>query len=384
MSTTHHCLSPSSSLPPLRGLQVATRDDIAAALQNLQAIYCPLRLPLVLLRDKQPQITQVDSGYASEDEVAKEEWDADSEDHLTALRADEFEKNHSVRWLTGLISRAAGLPFSDEECAEIIDEASFILASFTESSDEDEDHALTRDFSFPNALSMEPITIRLNDAPLSGTDHTDVGLQSWGASIVFSELMSASPTAFDLNNLPAAASIIELGAGTGLISLTIAKIASYLLTTAPSIIATDYHPAVLENLKRNVRTNFSDAPLDNLPVESMLLDWSRPPTELESSADMLFAADVVYAPEHARWLRDCAMHLLKSNGVFWLVVTVRTHGKFEGIPATAEAAFRESSAAAKDGKVLRILEKQMLEKKQGIGRGDESGYMLFKIGWVHV
>jgi hypothetical protein len=382
MSPINHCLPPSSSLPPLRRLQSSAKEDIAAALQNLQAIYCPLRLPPVLLKAKQPQITQVDSGYASEDEIEDEK--AESDDYLAALRADDFEKNHTIRWLTGLLSRVEGLPFTEEECADIIDEASFILASFTDSSDDDEDYALTRDFSFTTSLSEKPIKISLNDAPLSGTDHTDVGLQSWGASIVFSELMCASPNNFGIDELTWPASIIELGAGTGLISLAIAKITSQSSIHGLSIVATDYHPAVLENLKKNVATNFADSPPDDMPVDAMLLDWSKPPPELESTADMLFAADVVYAPEHARWLRDCAMHLLKPEGIFWLIVTVRTHGKFEGIPATAEAAFDDHTATMKDGRAMRILQKQMLEKKQGIGRGDESGYMLFKIGWLDV
>ena len=230
MSAPLYCLPPSSSLPPVRKLRSASKDDISAALHNLQAIYCPLRLPTSLNKSKREDIAQVDSGYASEDDevVDRDDEDADAEETLAALRADEFERNHAVRWLTGFISRASELALDEDECAHLVDEASFILASFTDSYDDDTDQTLTRDFSFPTSFgSGEPVLVSLNDAPLSGTDHTDVGLQSWGASIVFSGLTCAAPEQFELEKLRRDASIIELGAGTGLISLTLAKLAPF-------------------------------------------------------------------------------------------------------------------------------------------------------------
>ena len=35
-----------------------------------------------------------------------------------------------------------------------------------------------------------------------------------------------------------------------------------------------------------------------------------------------------------------------------------------------------------DGRVLTILDEEWIEKRPGVGRGDESGYRLFRIGWV--
>lgn len=214
---------------------------------------------------------------------------------------------------------------------------------------------------------------------MTGADHTDVGLQSWGASIVFSRLMCETPAHFGLDRLPSDPNIIELGAGTGIIALTLAKLLPTMGLRA-RILATDYHAAVLENLKSNINTNFGS---HDVPVGAKILDWASPPAALAGSADMLFAADVVYAPEHAVWLRDCAAHLLKPEGTFWLIVTVRSHGKFEGILATAETAFADyENTMTADGRVLKILPREMLEKKRGVGRGDENGYMLFEIGWT--
>lgn len=380
MSNPGCCLTPSSSLPPVRSLYSASQATITGALHGLQALYCPLRLTTARLKTKEAVAEQADSGYVSEDESAvtpRERRYSSTDDSLAALRADAYEKDIAVRWLTSLLSRASEIAFESEEAREkAVDDAAFILASFSDATNNAEDEDLTRDFSFPTQ-SGEAVQIQINDAPLTGADHTDVGLQSWGASIVFSQLMCESPTKFGLEKLPETASIIELGAGTGLISLALGKLLPGIVKQS-SILATDYHPAVLENLQTNIATNFGD--LGSL-VSTMLLDWAYPPAHLKASASMLFAADVVYAPEHAAWLRDCAAHLLAPTGIFWLIVTVRTHGKFQGIPDTAQAAFEDFESTERDGKVLKILEKEMLEKKRGVGRGDENGYLLFKIGW---
>ena len=383
------CLPPSSSLPPVRSLRTASTETITTALHTLQGLYCPLRLPATLLKNKEPVTAHADSGYVSEDEVevappAPQQQRrfsiTEREDALAAIRADPYEKDFTVRWLTSLISRAYEMPFDGEEAREkVVDEAAFILSSFSDSPLNEEDEALTRDFSFATFSDYGTVVkVQINDAPLTGADHTDVGLQSWGASIMFSELMCVAPERFGFNQLSEDASVIELGAGTGLISLTLGKLLPAMNRNA-RILATDYHAAVLENLKRNVDTNFGS---ESAVVDTMLLDWATPPPALAASANLLFAADVVYAPEHASWLRDCAAHLLSPSGTFWLVVTVRSHGKFEGIPATAETAFDAfESTRRQDGKVLKILGKEMLEKKKGVGRGDEKGYMLYRIGW---
>jgi hypothetical protein len=381
MSTPSCCVPPSNSLPPVRSLRAASEHTITTALLSLQALYCPLRLPTTLSKDKEAATAAADSGYASEDEdevAPLQRRYSTTEDAFAVLRADPFEKDFAVRWLTSLIARASELPFDTEEAREkAIDDAAFVLSSFSDSRTNEEDEALTREFSFQSSLGSD-VTVQINDAPLTGADHTDVGLQSWGASIVFSALMCEAPERFGLDRLPDSAHIIELGAGTALLSLTLGKLLPSMGRTA-QILATDYHPAVLENAHTNIVTNFGSG---KTPIDAMLLDWASPPPELAASADMLFAADVVYAPEHAAWLRNCAAHLLAPEGLFWLVVTVRSHGKFHGIPDTAEAAFEYSENTSRDGKVLKIIAKEMLGKKRGVGRGDENGYMLFRIGWV--
>ncbi|KAF2820250.1 hypothetical protein CC86DRAFT_374459 [Ophiobolus disseminans] len=389
VSLSGSCLPPSSSLIPIRQLVVASEEQIAAALRNLQALYCPLRLPTAISKPapKWKHISGVstpspiDSGYASRDEKQFEDDVAVSEEVTAALRADPYERTFATRWLTSLISRVEEMGFDEDATASIIDDAAFILSSFSDFTKDEEEEALERDFSFPTA-SGGKVEVTLNDAPLSGTDHTDVGLQSWGASIVLSSMMCADHERFGLQQetLGERPTIIELGAGTGLVSLTLAKLLPEFGVTGANIVATDYHLAVLDNCKLNVETNF---PSEQPPVGIQILDWSQPPADLQSTATMLIASDVIYAPEHAAWLRDCAAHLLKPDGTFWLMATVRKTGKFEGIPETVESAF-VPKLCPKDasGRVFKILQKETVEKRRSIGRGDESGYNLYRIGWV--
>jgi hypothetical protein len=386
------CLPPSSSLIPIRQLATASEEEISTALRKLQALYCPLRLPAAFAKPKPkwkhiPAASTpnpVDSGYVSRDEQQDEDDIASYEEVTAALRADPFERTFATRWLTSLISRVEEMGFEEDATTKIVDDAAFILSSFSDSTKDEGEDALTRDFSFPSSTGKN-IQVTLNDAPLSGIDHTDVGLQSWGASIVLSSMMCADPERFGLSKqaLNERPCIIELGAGTGLVSLTLAKLFPQIRVGGASISATDYHHAVLDNCRSNVETNFSSERHQPPPVSTEILDWSQPPANLQSTANMLIASDVIYAPEHASWLRDCAAHLLKSDGTFWLMVTVRKTGKFEGIPDTVEAAFvPELCPKDEEGHVFRILQKETVDKRRGIGRGDETGYNLYRIGWV--
>lgn len=356
----------------------------------------------------------IDSGYASGDDdgdddddkagVVDDDCEAAHPDHIATLRADDYERQFTIRWLTGFIARAEELldHIDENPRQRLIDDASYILASFSSASSADEDEdagAIVREFSFELARPAHDdeeeeeeeghhkIDVRLTDGtPATGTDHTDVGLQSWGASIVISDMMCSQPERFGLSAkaLGPEPRIVELGAGTGLVGITMAKLLPRIGMPAAEIIATDYHPAVLANLRDNVAANFPSR--DRPPVETCLLDWSAPCLDapLHRPADMLVATDVVYAPEHAVWLRDCAAKLLAPDGVFWLIASVRPNGRFEGVTDTVEAAFEVVDDCPRSGdgrKVLRILGRDRLEKRKGVGRADEIGYKVFRIGW---
>ncbi|KAL6858138.1 hypothetical protein ACO1O0_005591 [Amphichorda felina] len=387
-----------SNLPALRTLDSLSSAQVFDALQGLVRLYCPLSFHLDPRASKTLDDPLVDSGYAS---GADDDHDHD-QDALATLRSDAFERSIAERWLTGFIARAEALPcLADDDHARerAVEEASCVLESFFANASEDEQAQeeladFTRDFSFqvsaPEGQQSPEISVRLNDglAGRNSDQPDDVGLQSWGASIVFSQLLCAEPGRFGLSaeealGSPPAPRIVDLGAGTGLVSLVLAQLLPLLGLADATVIATDYHPAVLDNLRANMAANLSAADSDR--IAAALLDWSAPSREppLDKPADVLLATDVVYAPEHAVWLRDCATGFLAPGGVFWLVATVRETGRFDGVSNTVAAAFAaEDRPVGEDGRRLTILHEERLEKRKGIGRGDESAYKLFRIGWA--
>ncbi|KAF7331645.1 hypothetical protein MKEN_00044200 [Mycena kentingensis (nom. inval.)] len=383
-----------TTLPPLRSLPDSSISEIAHHLRQLNELYWPsppnLLQNLPIPRRRPGPLAKFktnlpDSGYASmatsdveddPDEDAPNDPHSDSSDVGDELRADPFERAFAVKWITGLIGRIDELPDAaeDEDAREgLLDNASAILARFAHQEEVDEPD-ITRCFAFP-VPDGPALQIELNDAALSSSDHTSVGLQSWGSAIIFGQRICADPAAFGLADGPLR--ILELGAGTGLLSIVAAK-----LLPRATVVATDYHPAILDNLAANVHTNYLD---DRICVAR--LDWQYPSdgAPLDKTFQILLAADVVYHPDHARWLRNCATRLLHRDGTFHLIVPVRTSGRHEGVDRTIDEAFARDRATDADvcaGHRLAILQTIDLGRQGVVGRADESGYRLFKIGWV--
>ena len=430
-----HPLSPTTVLPVLASLHACSAARVGEALRALQDVYFPhapmgaipvlkqsLSKAVLALRPKRTACLVhhdgvPDSGYASaeeddQDDGANKTRDADAIDEkemveegeaLDILRSDEHERRYAITWLTGLVKRGdawvseTGSSSEEQEARTTrVEDASRLLARFA--GDDTPEEALIRTFVFPFRTSscrreVAPITVELNDAPVDGTDHTAVGLQSWGSAIVFAERMcldperylgalhsrTIAPTTDTKTKTKSRRRLLELGAGTGLLSITAAQILSRTSVQA-KIKATDYHPSVLENLARNVRHNHSAA---GVSVEK--LDWCAVP-RTEGVYDVVLAADVVYYPEHARWIRGCVGRTLKKGGVFWLIIPKRTIGRHEGLGETVEEAFPvvgdEERAGERLVERLAIVSREHVERVDGVGRADEGGYTLFEIRWV--
>ena len=412
--------NPTTTLPPLGRLALHSTGQILHGLHNLWDLYFPKpRLPTKLSMAipkrtiRRPTSVVPDSGYASaEEEEGGENEDgywAEDDDEETAqlLRADPLERAFAVRWVTGFVARAdtwiEASESDTEERSQIFDEAISLLSAFS-SGDEEPEVALTRSFTFSTDSAFAgdcQIQVELNDAPLSNEDHTSVGLQSWGSSILLAERMCASPTTF----LPVCSDpkrplrILELGAGTGMLSIVAAKLLRQqgtkgditALQGTPEIIATDYHPDVLANLSLNVSTNFPGTAAQP-PIVVKALDWENPVYEVpfDKTFDIILAADVVYHSNHAEWIKRCVERLLvrpdpsatqgsEAGGVFWLFIPVRTTGRHEGMDSTVDALF--PFAGSGDGLV--ILDRESVGRQGSVGRADEGAYKLSKIGWAN-
>ncbi|KAH6603739.1 hypothetical protein Trco_007185 [Trichoderma cornu-damae] len=377
----------SLGLPPLRKADNLTEAETRQALRRLHEFsYYPI--PEVLeLPSHDEDASAPDSGYVSENEV-DEVYNADK---ALPMYLDPLERDFAVRWLTGFIGQAWEISLSDETRDQFVDAACSLLSHLNctegDGNAAGEDPGMTRRFRFSTGDGAKIFVVELYDTPMqTGEDHTDVGLQTWGASIALSHMFCKAPMDFNLtpSTLDSSTRIVELGAGTGLVSLVLASLLPSITNSLPSIVATDYHPTVLKNLQGNASSHGCKAEPTAL-VQVAHLDWCAPTRQppLDVPANMIIAADVVYAAEHARWLRHCAAHILAPDGIFWLMVSIRPNGKFAGVCDSIEAIFAEQDMPAPDGcRHLEILNHQWIDKKHGIGRADEIGYKLFKIGWA--
>ncbi|KAE9395529.1 hypothetical protein BT96DRAFT_922743 [Gymnopus androsaceus JB14] len=419
--------APSAGLPPLSKLLDTSSGQIYYSLDNLRQLYgrqpatLPPKLSLPIRRHQQliHDDSVPDSGYASAEE---EENDLDAEDvfvtgsgtedeSFEVLRADPLERAFAIKWVTGFIARSDTWASEDgiddveaDRRTEAVENATKLLSLLlsSEQLEEEEDCSVTRSFQFL-VQGGTVIEAELNDAPLLNEDHTCVGLQSWASSIVLSEQICADPSRFSLSssNKGIPLRILELGAGTGLLSIVAAKLLQP--PTSTSIFATDYHPDVLVNLRANIATNF---PGLAHPISVHQLDWEFPDysAPMDEPFDLILAADVVYHPDHARWIKACAERLLlrpnsssssssSEGGVFWLMMALRISGRHEGMFHTVEDIFPDAPSSSEkeldvskevvtDEWQLAVLEKIELGKLKGVGRADERGYLLFKIGWI--
>jgi predicted nicotinamide N-methyase len=221
------------------------------------------------------------------------------------------------------------------------------------------------------------VPILLHDAPMS--DHLSVGVQTWGSAILLGREMALRPSDFGLSNTPHGrpVRVLELGAGTGLLSILCRKLLDLENASASSpsrspshsgmwngaspglVVATDFLPSVLDNLKICVDLNFPPVVAGDLGVESgtdktptsgihiAKLDWTTFPswaarratatsagvhsdqpsvgvlgTDENSTAeqtsrfmdepfDLVLASDCVYDETHAAMLRQVAGWVLR-------------------------------------------------------------------------
>ena len=122
----------------------------------------------------------------------------------------------------------------------------------------------------------------------------------------------------------------------------------------------------------------------NVHGSRILPYWQNPVFEgsLAHKFDCILAADVVYHPDHARWIKACVEHLLATDGLFWLIIPLRPTGRHEGMSDTVDAIFPHEPSGKGDVQELVILGMEEMKKQDGVGRADEGGYKLYKIGWA--
>jgi predicted nicotinamide N-methyase len=134
----------------------------------------------------------------------------------------------------------------------------------------------------------------------------NLGLKTWGSSLLMSKQLS-SFTRWLPHTKP---SVLELGAGTGLVGISAACV------WKTAVVLSDL-PDIVPNLSRNLAINAELIKSNDGTVSSRALDWADTSCEPSCEDDkfpVIVAADPIYSPEHPqllvrtilRWLRQDA------------------------------------------------------------------------------
>ncbi|XP_078430763.1 putative methyltransferase family protein isoform X3 [Wolffia australiana] len=175
----------------------------------------------------------------------------------------------------------------------------------------------------------------------------DVGFQVWKAAFVLADfVLHVSATSKEFHDICA----LELGAGTGLVGIILARVSRKVFLTA---ICADKSAEILENCATNIQLNssFFKHGFNSVCVRAIDWKWGWPPPSTELSkyswspdevqeaegASLLLAADVIYSDD----LTDSFFGTLKglmSRGcekVLYLALEKRYNFSFEDLDVVA-------------------------------------------------
>jgi predicted nicotinamide N-methyase len=305
---------------------------------------------------------------------------------LEHIQRDQFERSYSMRWLTSLISQIQLQKvdsWANEEESLVEDAASLLaICAGTASAG-----TFTRYFTFGRGM----VNVRITDIPLENCDFSSVGAQTWGGSCVLAETIVNNPNEFGLTRVSSGPlRVLELGAGTGLVSVTLAQ---YLFKCdrSASIYPTDFNPTVLANLSRNIAANATSwSP--QVTLTSAFLDWSRPEggsNGLPDSFDLILGADITYELQHTLWIKGCLQQLLRKPEPsenhpprFHLVIPLRPLFIQESGAIENAFPFAKASSSVDKTMELVIMSKDVIIcNEDGDGKQTEVEYAYYVIGW---
>ncbi|KAM3159950.1 Protein-lysine N-methyltransferase EFM2 [Lachancea thermotolerans] len=162
--------------------------------------------------------------------------------------------------------------------------------------------------------------VKLHEPALTSDN---LGLKTWGASLVLARKLCENFSKFERQR---DLRILELGAGTGLVGISLAlKMLESNSGHNCSMHLTDL-PEIVTNLKENVKINCCNSRSD-LKVYADVLDWTNPDSFEKTYGahkfDVLLIADPVYSPQHPQWIVDMISKFLSPRGVLYLEVPIR-------------------------------------------------------------
>ncbi|OBT88767.1 hypothetical protein VE02_02406 [Pseudogymnoascus sp. 03VT05] len=211
-------------------------------------------------------------------------WDENDAEHDQPRE----DKNAIASYLTKIVSSPLTWLTEDEQ-VEVWEQASIRLS---ERSGRNGMPAQTRTFSIPTT----PPTLLAIHEPTMTNDN--IGFKTWGTALILAQkvlphIPSQLTHLFNPNVTGGGPSVLELGAGTGLLGLAAAAL------WGTEVVMTDL-PAIVPNLARNAEDNEGVIGGHGGSAKTDVLDWSCMTPGREY--DLVIAADPLYEPEHPIWL----------------------------------------------------------------------------------
>ena len=414
-------LPPTAYLPPIKNIGNYSLQTLNDALHYLRRIYNPEVRGSRRRRQHQNALAATDTNTVL----------SESRLELDTLRTDRFERTYAIKWLTALISQLGN--FQNPDLADssptihqsmpedfVLQNAASLLAICAGTASAG---VIARQFVFESLSDSFKIKVELMDVPLDNRDYGSVGAQTWGGACIMAEMIVDHPTQFGFHQFehhhqhpspPTPFRCLELGAGTGLVSITITKMMQKSIetsTTELEVVATDYYPSVLANLERNVNSNFPSesssslsSPSTSVRILTRALDWSTFSSEtthepvFETPFDLILGADIVYESQHALWIKSCLTKLLRKpyssspsssttsiniSPTFHLVIPLRSTHTLESNTIEQAFPFNDSNASTTTTTELVIHHKEIITCDAESGReGEDVEYAYYKIGWA--
>jgi predicted nicotinamide N-methyase len=386
-------LPPTGYLPPIKDIQIHPLKSLNDALHYIRRIYNPEVRGSRRRKPSKNTFTELDT-----------------------LQSDIFERSYAIKWLTALISQlgiedpdSPDPPYPHQPSKEdLLQNAASLLAICAGTASAG---VLVRQFVFENGNEEEEdinlINVELVDVPLDNHDYRSVGAQTWGGACILAEMIVDHPRQFGFHQHHAESSTfrcLELGAGTGLVSITVTKIMMMMQKsikknpTELEVVATDYYPSVLANLEKNIHSNFPETSA-SVRILTRALDWSTFSSQtnhddpvFESPFDIILGADIIYESQHALWIKSCLTKLLRKpscaipsdfSPTFHLVIPLRATHIVES--NTIEQVFPLNNHNRSGNTELVIYHKEIRICDAESGReGEDVEYAYYKIGWGSV
>lgn len=179
---------------------------------------------------------------------------------------------------------------------------------------------LTRSFAVPSSAALmhddhsnedEVIELTIFEPALTADN---LGHKTWASSFALAKRLC------QIKDELSAQSVMELGAGTGLVGMA----AACVLRT--HVLLTDL-PEIVPNLERNLNDNAMVINSNGGSVSAAVLDWRQPEALLLASEQcaarafsLILAADMIYSSEHPELLSNTIRHHLSKSSEARLVL----------------------------------------------------------------